>query len=117
GRPDPSARGVAPEGALAVSEMLGERARSPLVPEDAYPVDGALENRVRHRRHLGGLDEEDRVLLGGELIHDLALGELSLDGLLVVGFDDDPWRPLHSRTSFPRRISMSDGPEARLRLR
>jgi hypothetical protein len=42
------------------------------------------------------------VLLGGELIHDLALGELSLDGLLVVGFDDDPWSPLHDRTSFPR---------------
>jgi hypothetical protein len=45
------------------------------------------------------------VLLGGELIHDLALGELSLDGLLVVGFDDDPWSPLHGRTSFPRTMS------------
>jgi DNA-binding response OmpR family regulator len=31
------------------------------------------------------------VILRRELVHDLALAELPLDGLLVVGFDDDPW--------------------------
>src|SRR5437763_15679174 len=75
--------------------MLGERARFTLVPEDAYPVDRALEDGVRKRRHVRALDEEHGMLLGRELIHDLALGELPLDGLLVVGFDDDPWDLLH----------------------
>src|SRR5215207_6999625 len=86
--------------ALDLGESLGERARSALVAEDADTVDGALEHGVRERRQLRALDEEHRVVLRRELVHDLALAELPLDGLLVVGFDDDPWNVLHDRTSF-----------------
>src|SRR6266540_3801694 len=85
---------------LDLCESLRERARSPLVTEDAYTVDRALEHGVRKRRHLRALDDKDRVILVGELVHDLALAELALDGLLVVGFDDDPWSGLHDRTLF-----------------
>src|SRR5215208_6674924 len=87
-------------GALDLCESLGEGARSALVTEDAYTVDWALEHGVRKRRQLRALDEKDRVILGLELVHDLALTELALDGLLVVGLDDDPWSRLHDRTPF-----------------
>src|SRR5207247_11354541 len=86
---------LSPRSARDLGEMLGERARSPLVSEDAHSVDGALEHRARERRQLRALDEEHRVLLRGEGVHDLALAELTLDALLVVGFDDDPWSVLH----------------------
>src|SRR5438034_44486 len=86
--------------------MLGERARSTLVPEDPHPVDRALEDGVRKRRHVRALDEEHGMLLGRELLHDLALGELPLDALLVVGFDDDPWDHL-SHDAPPSHVSPS----------
>src|SRR5947208_6520632 len=87
--------------------MLGERARSTLVPEHPHPVDRALEDGLRERRHVRALDEEHGMLLGRELLHDLALGELPLDALLVVGFDDDPWGLSHHAPpshNSPRRL-------------
>ena len=47
---------------LDLCKSLGERARSPLVTEDAYTVDRALEHGVRKRRQLRALDEKDRVI-------------------------------------------------------
>src|SRR5206468_4911903 len=88
--------------ALDLSETLGERACRPLVPEHADPVDGAFQDGVRKRWHAGALDEEDRVSLVRELVKDLALPELLLDGLLVVGFHDDPWGALHGLPPFGR---------------
>jgi hypothetical protein len=56
------------------------------------------------------------VLLGLELIHDLTLRELALDGLLVVGFDDEPRSLLHGRTSFPQSdTTLSTHPETGVR--
>jgi hypothetical protein len=114
--PDPSAWNEVSRG-LDLGETLGERARSALVAEDADTVDGALEHGVRECRQLRALDEEHGVVLRRELVHDLALAELPLDGLLVVGFDDDPWSVLHDRTSFLllQPGTLPKGPEAELR--
>src|SRR6266571_269656 len=85
---------------LCLRKMLGERARSLLVPEDAYAVDRSLEDGLRERRHVRALDEKHGMLPGRELIHYLAHGELPLDGLLVIGFDDDPWSASHAAPPF-----------------
>src|SRR5262245_38017968 len=102
---------------LRLRETLRERPRPPLITEDADTVDGALKHGVRKRGNLRSLDEEHRVLLRRELVHDLALIELPLDGLLVVGFHDDPrHRLLHGRTPLLHSPNtFPTAPEATLR--